>query len=861
MKMRNIFRYKKKTPSDGSCLYCVPTEAALDKSDSKYASVHVYSSRKDKNGNLDAVDYLASVLASSLKVSDPSDSPEGWEVVTSQNVDTEELKKMGLGVDIQEDADGNWEATVTKGKEVIAAWREPKVNLDPMTDPRPDFVFLDPRKTEPKPDPEPPMNDARIFELLAQVESNSGHAGILFHRECILLQPRSKEKGYTVWYALEPCTDSKGIISYEFNDHVYVDDTDVVSTGPAYVTAMRLVYKGVPYNFKLRHESACGHTLAGQVFLQHRESGQWAKSYSAQSDPCPLYSSSGKRTMVERAMVRRDYVAYTLEELILHLPSGTNVEMKAWESGYVYVAIEPSFEGTEGCTPDFFCGSLSPFEASRVLSILWSGQRERQQVKVRSKKGGILGEVIHPTLLGINSPGHAVLRCTEPNSEGMIVSVTHILTPRNTLLEDWEVLYPEDYEHYVSSVLDTPVRPGSVWVHKTTNQVYVAMKVLEGDVPTLRLQSGTVTTLVPVHALRDDYRPLSIADRTDQKISEAIEWVDCNESFFSYNLKRKEHSGGPYNVLHKTPSECFLGALFGKLLPKKGEEGADAPRTPTFHFMRGPDVIFTLIGGEPGSDSVVYLASSVPDGKTDQCVIFNGYVPSLKEVPGYERQTLSGHEATHNLVSAYGFSQELKGEGFDLSIEWSFPSPSTLSVSLVSRNNDEEGSRTLLYTNVISRDTSGDGHESKPSQAMVEKSNDLAPSESSAAAYAIAASQMGKMIQGPLVDFLVSKGLPVDQEKLKSFLGSSHGKILVAALAGLTMEKSEHPVAQRLAKELRVQALAQLGILISDEFLAPFLEMATSSLRGVTLPPPAPMSFPTAKEEIKVRVKGETENV
>lgn len=135
--------------------------------------------------------------------------------------------------------------------------------------------------------------------------------------------------------------------------------------------------------------------------------------------------------------------------------------------------------------------------------------------------------------------------------------------------------------------------------------------------------------------------------------------------------------------------------------------------------------------------------------------------------------------------------------------------------------------------------------------------------EAGDAAWRLAASQFVKLTRDPLVGLLSRHLGPGDdalRARIAAFLETELGTALLAgllgtALASLPLPASENEAPEKIARELRVRAMAGAGDVVADVLMGPLREVMALYLRGVPepaspataeLPAPAPSRLPDA---------------
>jgi len=118
-------------------------------------------------------------------------------------------------------------------------------------------------------------------------------------------------------------------------------------------------------------------------------------------------------------------------------------------------------------------------------------------------------------------------------------------------------------------------------------------------------------------------------------------------------------------------------------------------------------------------------------------------------------------------------------------------------------------------------------------------------SDASEAAWRTAGSQLVKLTRDPLVG-LLSRHLgpddPAMRKKIADFLATEAGTAVLAALLsiGLTaMPATAGEVPQRLARELRVKAMADMGDLVADVVMGPLRQVMAFYLQDMANAPSA----------------------
>jgi hypothetical protein len=134
------------------------------------------------------------------------------------------------------------------------------------------------------------------------------------------------------------------------------------------------------------------------------------------------------------------------------------------------------------------------------------------------------------------------------------------------------------------------------------------------------------------------------------------------------------------------------------------------------------------------------------------------------------------------------------------------------------------------------------------------------------AAWRTAASQFVKLTREPLVAVL-SRHLGPDDEsmrkKIADFLATDVGTALLTSVlsVGLSaMPATGNEAPQRLARELRVKAMTDMGDVVADVLMGPLRQVMALYLQGVPanlpvesppeLPPASPSNLPTSAGEV-----------
>lgn len=165
----------------------------------------------------------------------------------------------------------------------------------------------------------------------------------------------------------------------------------------------------------------------------------------------------------------------------------------------------------------------------------------------------------------------------------------------------------------------------------------------------------------------------------------------------------------------------------------------------------------------------------------------------------------------------------------------------------------EHGHLFTTYWNSERSDVIGDvsGYASEHRDYLRSKAADLArrsvlqtlEADATEAAWRTAGTQLVKLVREPLVATLQRHLAPGDEAfraKLAAFLDTELGAAILSALisVGLSLLPGQPDVSERLARELRVGALATVGDLLVDLLMAPLRQVLVTYLQG-ELPTPA----------------------
>lgn len=151
--------------------------------------------------------------------------------------------------------------------------------------------------------------------------------------------------------------------------------------------------------------------------------------------------------------------------------------------------------------------------------------------------------------------------------------------------------------------------------------------------------------------------------------------------------------------------------------------------------------------------------------------------------------------------------------------------------------------------------------------STLERAKTALKSDAHDAAWRTAGSQMVKLTRDPLVG-LLSRHLGPDDESLRKkiaeFLSTEVGTALVAALlsTALSVVPSTSEVPQRLARELRVKAMSDMGDLTADVLMGPLRQVIALYLQGVpeveeSSRPALPPASPSATEVLDAHHHGD----
>lgn len=151
--------------------------------------------------------------------------------------------------------------------------------------------------------------------------------------------------------------------------------------------------------------------------------------------------------------------------------------------------------------------------------------------------------------------------------------------------------------------------------------------------------------------------------------------------------------------------------------------------------------------------------------------------------------------------------------------------------------------------------------------STLERAKTALKSDAHDAAWRTAGSQMVKLTRDPLVG-LLSRHLGPDDESLRKkiaeFLSTEVGTALVAALlsTALSVVPSTSEVPQRLARELRVKAMSDMGDLTADVLMGPLRQVIALYLQGVpeveeSSMPALPPASPSATEVLDAHHHGD----
>jgi hypothetical protein len=139
-------------------------------------------------------------------------------------------------------------------------------------------------------------------------------------------------------------------------------------------------------------------------------------------------------------------------------------------------------------------------------------------------------------------------------------------------------------------------------------------------------------------------------------------------------------------------------------------------------------------------------------------------------------------------------------------------------------------------------------------------------SDATEAAWRTAGNQLVKLTREPLVG-LLSRHLGPDDEsmrkKIADFLATEVGTALLTSVlsVGLSaMPATGNEAPQRLARELRVKAMTDMGDVVADVLMGPLRQVMSLYLQGVPanlpsesppeLPPASPSNLPTTSGEV-----------
>lgn len=113
------------------------------------------------------------------------------------------------------------------------------------------------------------------------------------------------------------------------------------------------------------------------------------------------------------------------------------------------------------------------------------------------------------------------------------------------------------------------------------------------------------------------------------------------------------------------------------------------------------------------------------------------------------------------------------------------------------------------------------------------------------AGFRLAGKQFVKLTREPLVAFLAGQLGPDDpsmRAKIGRFLDTELGEALVATLLSLGLSmlpEQTGEIPKRLARELRVQAMTDVGDVVADLLMAPLRDVISNMLRGEVQETPA----------------------